>query len=117
MIHTFFMSIEGVDTEQFAWQKAGACNLAPSYVFFPEEQNDPYFQVQESTRGKTYKDFCNACPVKAICLEFALLHDLSGIWGGTTESERKNRFGLNYRNELREEAAYYGTYRALYGHS
>lgn len=111
------MSIEGVDADQFAWQKSGACNSAPSYVFFPEEQNDPYFQPDEGLRGKTFRDFCNGCVVKEICLEFAVLHDLQGIWGGTTDGERKNRFSVDYRFELREDAAFLGTYRALYGHS
>lgn len=111
------MGMDGVDAEQFAWQKSGACQLAPSYVFYPEEQLDPDFRPDPSVKGKTYKDFCNACPVKQICLEFAVLHDLQGFWGGTSDSERKNRFSTDYRNELREEAAFIGTYRALYGHS
>lgn len=31
------------------------------------------------------------CPVLVECLEHARLHDEKGIWGGTTEEERKGR--------------------------
>ena len=34
---------------------------------------------------------CNECPVKIDCLEYAInTNQDSGIWGGTTEEERKN---------------------------
>lgn len=32
---------------------------------------------------------CGACPVISECLSYALQHGDKGIWGGTTESQRK----------------------------
>jgi len=35
------------------------------------------------------KQFCDRCPVIDDCRTYALVNDLDGIWGGTTEAERK----------------------------
>jgi WhiB family redox-sensing transcriptional regulator len=38
----------------------------------------------------TAKRICTACPVTGECLEFALAtNQEAGIWGGTTEEERR----------------------------
>jgi len=48
------------------------------------------------------KDVCDQCPVKAPCLQFALeTNQDSGIWGGTSEDERRRL----RRAWLRERAA------------
>jgi len=31
---------------------------------------------------------CNSCPVKAQCLEYAMVNNERGIWGATTERQR-----------------------------
>jgi WhiB family redox-sensing transcriptional regulator len=35
------------------------------------------------------KAVCAGCPVRPECLAFALQRDLHGIWGATTEDERR----------------------------
>jgi sulfatase maturation enzyme AslB (radical SAM superfamily) len=35
------------------------------------------------------KAICAECPYKKVCLEFAIKHWETGIWGGTTDLERK----------------------------
>jgi WhiB family redox-sensing transcriptional regulator len=35
------------------------------------------------------KAVCAGCPVRSACLVFALERDLEGVWGGTTEDERR----------------------------
>lgn len=35
------------------------------------------------------KKVCRGCPVKDQCLEYALEHGELGIWGGTSERERR----------------------------
>lgn len=35
------------------------------------------------------KRVCAECPVQAVCLEYALTFDAVGIWGGTSEKERR----------------------------
>ena len=117
VVDTLRMSIEGIDTEQSNWQRSANCRLAPSYVFFPEETLKPGFKPIPGQRGLTYQDFCGSCRVRARCLEYALLHDLDGIWGNTTFAERKNRFSTFEREEMREYKAEIGAYKPLYGHS
>lgn len=34
---------------------------------------------------------CRACPVREVCLEYALEHGELGVWGGTTERERREQ--------------------------
>jgi hypothetical protein len=36
------------------------------------------------------KKFCTGCPVMAQCRTYALVHDLVGIWGGTSSQDREN---------------------------
>ncbi len=107
----------GIDASQFSWQRSAACNGAPSYIFYPEERNLPGFKEDFTYTGKTHEDFCKACPVKWVCLEFSLLHDLQGVWGGLTEKEREDRFCSGERWEMRELKEDDGRYKALYGHS
>lgn len=35
------------------------------------------------------KRYCATCPIKVVCLETALAGGEHGIWGGTTEDERR----------------------------
>jgi WhiB family redox-sensing transcriptional regulator len=34
---------------------------------------------------------CERCPVIGECLDWALRHDVHGVWGGTTRTERTRR--------------------------
>jgi WhiB family redox-sensing transcriptional regulator len=62
------------------WMNDAACEGADLDLFFP-------------TRGEATKAavaYCNACPVKAECLEYALDHfEHHGIWGGVSERARR----------------------------
>lgn len=31
---------------------------------------------------------CGRCPVREVCLQYALENDLAGVWGGTSERTR-----------------------------
>jgi hypothetical protein len=57
-----------------------ACRYQPNSVFFPERNN--YGQVWDKARR-----ICANCPVKQQCLE-AGQHEVWGMWGGLTPSER-----------------------------
>jgi WhiB family transcriptional regulator, redox-sensing transcriptional regulator len=36
------------------------------------------------------RDLCDTCPVRRECLEYALADEsLTGLWGGTTDTERR----------------------------
>lgn len=61
------------------------CAQVPD-IFFPEEKGDhEYFMLQV----KTAKAICSECPLKIQCLDYAVSARMQGIWGGTTEAERK----------------------------
>lgn len=46
--------------------------------------------------------FCDQCAVKAPCLDYALEHRMKGVWGGTSEKERRR---MRKAAELNGEAA------------
>lgn len=63
-----------------------------------ESDPDAFFSTEPaegSMRGfypmeREAKAVCAACPYAARCLQYALEHsELSGIWGGTTEYQRR----------------------------
>ena len=39
------------------------------------------------------KEICSACPIKAMCLDWATLTQDAGVWGGQTPEERKKLRG------------------------
>ncbi|HEU5157768.1 MAG TPA: WhiB family transcriptional regulator [Streptosporangiaceae bacterium] len=71
-----------------------ACNDAPPDLFFPvSEFGAAGEQIAEAKR------VCAGCEVRAECLSHALSRgEASGIWGGTTEHERRH---LRRRTALR----------------
>lgn len=77
------------------WEAYAACTEVPSKLFFPEP-GDPL-------TARFMRLFCDDCPVRAECLEYALDNpDLTGIWGGTTETDRRliRRLRNGYRPEM-----------------
>jgi WhiB family redox-sensing transcriptional regulator len=65
-----------------AWMSQAACDGVDASLFFPErgENND----------NSGAKAVCRECPVREDCLEYALANGIRyGIWGGTSEGERK----------------------------
>lgn len=62
------------------WMADAVCRQTDPEVFFPE--------MGGSTA--TAKRICTEhCPVVAQCLAYALEHNESGVWGGTSEKQRK----------------------------
>jgi hypothetical protein len=62
-----------------------------------EAMPDSYFSDTSSKNGYTHganaKKICSTCPYQIVCLEYALKHNEIGIWGGTTENERRRMKG------------------------
>lgn len=64
------------------WRDQSLCRAYPQELFFPEREN-------AETIPKA-KAVCHACPVQEQCLDYALADPgLVGIWGGTTDRERR----------------------------
>jgi len=72
--------IDALAVDDLAWQDYSNCRGADADLFFPERG--------ASTRKA--KAICNACQVRAECLEFAIQQsEKFGIWGGLSERERR----------------------------
>ncbi|MGH9222834.1 MAG: WhiB family transcriptional regulator [Acidimicrobiales bacterium] len=62
------------------WRQRGACRGLDPDIFYPLEDSD----------AGPAKSVCAGCPVRDLCLEFALdTREGEGIWGGTTARERR----------------------------
>lgn len=67
------------------WRARAACSGYPNTLFFPASD-----AAEESTIERA-KAICSVCPVIDDCMEYALeTNQRSGIWGGTSEKERKS---------------------------
>jgi WhiB family redox-sensing transcriptional regulator len=69
------------------WRDRAACIGADPDLFFPVTARDE----------AEAKAICSRCPSRAECLGYATGRPLLGIWGGTSEDERRN----TRRRELR----------------
>jgi WhiB family transcriptional regulator, redox-sensing transcriptional regulator len=67
------------------WWSDAACSTADPELFFPVSSLGPAFrQVAQA------KAICARCPIQQACLGYALdAGPVQGIWGGTTEAERR----------------------------
>ena len=64
------------------WRTRAACTGIDSDIFYPASEDD--------ADALEAKAICAACPVQTTCLEHALAsREREGIWGGTTERERR----------------------------
>ena len=59
------------------------CAEVGTEYFFPEPGGDVV------GKGAIPRNVCFSCPVMQECLDYALHNRVEGIWGGTTEQERK----------------------------
>jgi WhiB family redox-sensing transcriptional regulator len=73
------------------WIEQASCRGVDPELFFPAR----------GSPTKEVKAFCKDCVVREECLDYALAHNERwGIWGGTTEKERRR-----LRRSLRQRAA------------
>ena len=62
------------------WQVNARCHEVDPEIFFPERGGS----------SKAARAVCSQCTVRAQCLEYALNNkEQFGIWGGTSERERR----------------------------
>ena len=73
-------------TEAIIENDGVVCEQAPDAFFFEEEYKDDNYRYKINTA----KVICAECPVKLLCLQYALeSRQPYGIWGGLTWPERK----------------------------
>jgi WhiB family redox-sensing transcriptional regulator len=80
----FPMAVERADPT-LSWHERAGCLGQDPDLFFPVGTSGPaLIQIDEA------KAVCGRCPVVRQCLDWALrAGQVDGIWGGTTESERR----------------------------
>ncbi len=75
-------STSRIDT---TWRQEANCRYTSPSMFFPAGTTGAAVDEIENA-----KSFCRACPVQDACLHFAFeTNQDAGIWGGTTEDERR----------------------------
>ncbi|MGH8901289.1 MAG: WhiB family transcriptional regulator [Egibacteraceae bacterium] len=67
-----------------SWRDHAACLGMDPELFFPSGLTGP--ALDQAERAKAV---CRRCDVTAQCLEWALENGQDGIWGETTEDERR----------------------------
>ena len=63
--------------------KQAGCRGLDTELFYPDR--DVFTKDEESM----FQRMCVECPVMLQCLEWALVHERYGVWGGTTPSQRQ----------------------------
>jgi WhiB family transcriptional regulator, redox-sensing transcriptional regulator len=67
------------------WRAAAMCRDLNPDIFFPVGVTGMAIEQIEAA-----KEFCKMCPSASDCLEFAVTTNQEyGVWGGTTEDERR----------------------------
>jgi len=71
------------------WQLKAACRGPQAAVFFPPPS--PERRDEKRCRERNAKAICETCSVRDDCLSYALtIREQHGIWGGLSESERRD---------------------------
>jgi len=71
--------------ESGTWRGQAACRNTDPDLFFPVGTTGPALEQIAAA-----KSVCFECDVRSRCLEFALTTNQdSGVWGGTSEEERR----------------------------
>ncbi|MFF7458497.1 WhiB family transcriptional regulator [Kitasatospora sp. NPDC008115] len=68
------------------WRESARCRGTDPELFFPIGSGTSFPTLVQSDEAKAV---CARCPVSRQCLEWALDAPVEGIWGGTTETERR----------------------------
>jgi WhiB family redox-sensing transcriptional regulator len=78
------------------WRLQAACRQGDPERFFPVSASGP--SLDQVTQAKA---ICAGCPVRRQCLAFALdTRQDHGVWGGTSEEERRPRGKGNVYQDL-----------------
>jgi len=79
------LSVEPFEIERDDWRDHAACRDTNPDLFFPVGTTGPAIEQIEQAKA-----VCRQCESQTACLEFALVSNQdSGVWGGTSEEERR----------------------------
>jgi WhiB family transcriptional regulator, redox-sensing transcriptional regulator len=78
-------SVIALANAEYGWRAEALCRDTDPELFFPIGTTGAALVQIDHARA-----VCRQCPVQADCLDFALsTNQDSGIWGGTSEEERR----------------------------
>jgi WhiB family redox-sensing transcriptional regulator len=70
------------------WMDRGACNGTTDWTMFFADERAKRRGLPAEVPAEI-EPFCQACDVRARCLDWALEHEEEGVWGGTTRQQRE----------------------------
>jgi hypothetical protein len=74
------------------WFDHAACRGTPIDLWFPQDRlGRPSHRHKKRTQE--IRQLCQTCTVNGPCLDYAIRHQVVGIWAGLDETERKNLKG------------------------
>lgn len=91
------------DWDASDWRRSASCRDTDPDLFFPVGTTGAALEQIEAAKA-----VCRACAAQEACLQFALAtNQESGVWGGTSEEERRKlrRAWLAAQRERRVAAA------------
>lgn len=68
-------------TSPSPWMAQAECADSSPDLFFPETPGPE--------NCADAKAICAVCPVRVQCLHYAMTHRMAGVWGGTSEADRR----------------------------
>lgn len=91
--------------------KFGSCRAADPGLFFPlgdDSRGDD--ALEDEVVGYLREFYCDACPVRKACHDYALANEKHGVWAGTTSRDRRRlraaaKRGAEMERDARETAA------------
>ena len=82
---TILASSLALANADYSWRSKAICKDTDPDLFFPVGTTG-----QALVQIARAKEVCGECPVRVDCLEYAIeTNQDSGIWGGTSEEERR----------------------------
>lgn len=95
-----FEQPEKKQRQRVDWEAEANCLTSKSNIFFPENRGRP-------RKTPAYKSVCGSCPVVYECLNYAIVHDEKGTWGGYTENDRARlvKYFPIFVSDLKSQAA------------
>ena len=72
--------------QDLQWRYRGACNGVSPGLFYISFDTNPQHARDQNQNAKA---LCASCVVKDECFDWGIRYEKYGVWGGTTETERR----------------------------